>query len=636
MSTDGPRNASLSAANDHSAGTASVSARTGLARYLITRNRAWFVSLSLYAVVAALLVGSGAVHGDVVVTTGVFFILVMAIDLLYGCAGLLSFGHIGFFAIGAYTSAILGHFYQTSLLESVLAGILINGLIALGLGRVFLRLSGSYFMLGTLAFGIMVHAVLVTWYPVTGGDAGLGDLPTIQFGDLSPRTSLAIAIWLVAAALFWLTMNLSESRIGRALRAIRSDEVSAACCGVHVARLRINIFALSACYASVSGALFACYNGAVHPDSFGLSALLDVLLMLFFGGEGTIWGALIGVTLLRVLPDVSGPLQTGKILFSGVLFAIIIYLFPSGVAGTLRDWLRRRASRGVNLAAPAASTATAAATRAAAIASDTVTHSLRGQRVDAPTLRIEGVGQSFGGLRAVDDVSFNLRPASIRSLIGPNGAGKSTLLNLLSGVQPLKEGQILLGGAAIGHLRAETIARLGIARTFQHERLFAHLSIVANVMVGCERGSDGRARDILACAFALPGTLREEQTVRAQALLWLQRLALDREAEQPISVLPHGLRKLLEVARAVSAEPTILLLDETAAGLNATEKQQLKILLRQLQASGVSVLLIEHDMDFVMDISDEIVVINFGRRIAEGTPAQVREDPAVLAAYLGT
>jgi len=570
--------------------------------------------------VAALLLKAGWLYSDVIITTGIFFILVMGLDLLYGYAGQLSFGHIGFFAIGAYTVAILAKFAGFSFVGGLLAALVLNVALGFVLGRIFLRLSGSYFMLGTLAFGIMVHAVITVWSPITGGDAGLGGIPRPVLGLLPPDVEFGVIVWIVALILFWLALNLAQSRVGRAMLAVRSDEVSAACSGVNVARLKTNIFAVSAGFASISGSLFGAFNGAVHPDTFSLKALLDVLLMLFFGGEGTIWGGLLGATLMRALPDLSGPLHAGKILFSGVLFTVIIFAFPRGVAGAIAGLIARRA-RGRKSEAPPSFAPPQAAPRASGT-SDTV-------------LEIQNAGRSFGGLRAVDAVSFNVARGQIKSLIGPNGAGKSTLLNLVSGVQRLDDGRIVFEGHDLAERRSDEIARLGIQRTFQHERLFTRLSVIENVMVGCEGGSDGSAIDLLRCALALPQTLRDEARVRDEAARWLAVIGLAERADEPVAVLPHGLRKLVEVARAVAARPGLLLLDETAAGLNDVEKSSFKALIRQLQSAGVTVLLIEHDMEFVMELSDAVVVVDFGRRIAEGTPGEVRRDQAVLTAYLG-
>jgi ABC-type branched-subunit amino acid transport system ATPase component/ABC-type branched-subunit amino acid transport system permease subunit len=544
----------------------------------------------------------------------------MGIDLLYGYAGQLSFGHIGFFAIGAYGVGILAKFAGVPFLGGLVAALVLNVALGFLLGRIFLRLSGSYFMLGTLAFGIMVYAVISVWSPVTGGEAGLGGIPRPRLGLLSPDLEFGVIVWVVALVLFWLALNLAQSRVGRAMLAVRSDEVSAACSGVNVARLKTNIFALSAGFASISGSLFGAFNGAVHPHTFSLQALLDVLLMLFFGGEATVWGGLLGATLMRALPDLSGPLQAGKILFSGVLFAVIIFAFPRGVAGAIASLLARYSRRRkTNASAPA--TPADASPRAPG----------NGRAV----LEIANASRSFGGLRAVDAVSFNVTRGQIKSLIGPNGAGKSTLLNLVSGVQRPDDGRIVFEGHELSGRRSDEIARLGIQRTFQHERLFTRLSVIENVMVGCEGGSNGGAADLLRCALALPQTLRDEARVREEAARWLAVIGLAERADEPVAVLPHGLRKLVEVARAVAGRPSLLLLDETAAGLNDAEKASFKALIRRLQSAGVTVLLIEHDMEFVMELSDEVVVVDFGRRIAEGTPATVRRDPAVPTAYLG-
>jgi branched-chain amino acid transport system permease protein len=573
----------------------------------------------VYAVVAALLVKAGWLYSDVLITTGIFFILVMGIDLLYGYAGQLSFGHIGFFAIGAYGVAILAKFAGLPFLAGTAAALVLNVALGFFLGRIFLRLSGSYFMLGTLAFGIMVYAVISVWSPVTGGEAGLGGIPRPVLGLLSPDAEFGVIVWVVALVLFWLALNLAQSRVGRAMLAVRSDEVSAACSGVNVARLKTNIFAVSAGFASISGSLFGAFNGAVHPHTFSLQALLDVLLMLFFGGEGTIWGGLLGATLMRALPDLSGPLQAGKILFTGVLFTVIIFAFPRGVAGAIGTLLSRYSRRRKTNAPPLAP----------------ADASPRAPGNGSAVLEIANASRSFGGLRAVDAVSFNVTRGQIKSLIGPNGAGKSTLLNLVSGVQRPDDGRIVFEGHELSGRRSDEIARLGIQRTFQHERLFTRLTVIENVMVGCEGGSDGSAADLLRCALALPQTLRDEARVREEAARWLAVIGLADRADEPVAVLPHGLRKLVEVARAVAGRPSLLLLDETAAGLNDAEKASFKALIRRLQSAGVTVLLIEHDMAFVMELSDEVVVVDFGRRIAEGTPNEVRRDPAVLTAYLG-
>ncbi len=574
-----------------------------------------------YAAAVGLALQAGLVYGDVVVTSGIYFILVMGLDLLYGYAGLLSLGHIGFFAIGAYTVGVMAKQAAMGFYASTFIALAVDTGLGLLLGWVFLRLRGSYFLLGTLAFGLVVHAVLTVWYSVTGGDAGLGGAPRpVLFGyPLDSDRSFGALVWMVALVLFWLAINLTRSRVGRALLAIRSDEVSAASSGVHVARLRISIFAISAAYASIGGSLFAAYNGTLHPDSFSMSSLLNLLLMLFFGGEGTIWGGLLGATLLQLLPDLSGWLHNGKILFSGILFSVIIFFFPRGIAGGIERLLARGA-RGRSAALPRQPVA------------DT---DIKTSSSDRKLLIAEGVTRVFGGLLAVDGVSVEVERGRIKGLIGPNGAGKSTFLNLISGVLRSQEGRIRFDGHDLAGLRPDQIARLGLQRTFQHERLFTNMTVIENVMVGCERGSDGSIGDLVGGALASPRALADEQRARGQARAWLDRIGLSSYADAAVGDLPHGIRKLVEICRAVAARPTLLLLDETAAGLNEAEKERFKELIRGFRNRGMTIMMIEHDVDFIMTVSDEVAVMNMGRMIADGLPSAVRQAPEVLAAYLG-
>lgn len=596
-------------------------------RTLLGRNSAFMVALPLYAIFALGASWAGWIHSDVFITSAIFFILVMGMDLLYGCAGMLSFGHVGFFAIGAYSVAALSTTYGFDLWTATLGGILINIVVSYLLGRICLRLSGSYFMLGTLAFGIMVHASITVGYTVTGGDVGLGGIarPIIAGVSLSTDKSFGALAWGVAAVIFWLTLTLSGSRAGRALRAVRSDPVAAACLGVNVDRVKTNIFLLSAVYASVAGSLFAMYHGAVHPDSFSLGVLLNVLLMMFLGGEGTIWGGLIGATFISILPDISGSFAAAKDLFNGILFSVIIFLFPGGVGGAIRDGFNRRARSRRDADSFESSLAVRGDVPDLGLAPG----------ASGPALVVTDIHKAFGGVKAVDGVSFDVARGTVKGLIGPNGAGKSTMMNLISGVLPADRGSVALGTTKLAGLRPDETARIGIQRTFQHERLFSHLTVVENVMVGAERGIDGSVGSILVCALALPSTLKADAVARAEALEWLSACGLAAHAESSVESLPHGLRKLVEVARACAAKPSVLLLDETAAGLNETERAAFKQIVRKLRAAGLTTVLIEHDIDLVMELCDDICVINFGRRIADGPPAHVRSHEEVIAAYLG-
>ena len=596
------------------------------AAWRLRQARTFFVVAPIYAALAVIGVAIGWIHADVLITTGIFYILVLGLDLLYGCAGMLSFAHVGFFAVGAYAVAIGSVTHGLDPWLAALLGLAVNLVLSWLLGRICLRLSGSYFMLGTLAFGIMVHAVITVAHPLTGGDVGLGGVPRPWIGgqQLTTNMSFGALVWGLAAALFVFTLALSKSSVGRALKAVRSEPAAAESLGTDIARLKTNTFVLSAVYASAAGSLFAMYHGAVHPDSFSLGVLLNVLLMLFLGGEGSLWGGLIGATFISILPDLSGSFHAAKDFVNGVLFSLIILVFPGGVAGAITQALNRRRKRDARLVAESATLEARGALPVDPLPA-------RGERL----LAVKNIHKRFGGVHAVDGVSFDVKAGTVKGLIGPNGAGKITMMNLISGTFPPSEGEIELAGQRITGLRADEIARAGVLRTFQHEKLFAHLTVEENVMVGYERGSEGRMASLLAGGLSVCGAARHEAEARAASRAWLDAIGLGAYAASAVSELPTGLRKLVEVARACAARPRVLLLDETAAGLNDTERQAFRTIVRRLRAAGLTVVLIEHDIDLVMELSDEICVIDFGKPIADGDPDTVRNDRRVIAAYLG-
>jgi branched-chain amino acid transport system permease protein len=593
-------------------------------------NRAFYVSLGLYALFAIAGLKSGVIHSDILVRSGIFFILVMGLDLLFGLGGMLSFAHIGFFSVGAYAVAVLNATYDVDIWLAALAGTAVNVVMSYLLGRICLRLSGSYFILGTLAFGLMIHSLIVVTYPVTGGDAGLGGIsrPGIGGTTLASDLQFGALVWMIAAVLLWYALSLAHSRAGRALKAMRSDAIAVGCLGVDEARLRTNIFVLSAGFASIAGALYASYFGAVHPESFNLGVQVDVLLMLFLGGYGSIWGGLLGSTFITVLPDLNGSLSAGKELFNGLLFAVIILAFPRGLAGAIEEFAKlffpadgRVVRRSGEPARPVPNSYGVF---------DQPFKAGRG----AP-LVIGNVQKHFGGVTAVNDVSFAVAPGTVKGLIGPNGAGKSTTINLISGLTAPNSGSICLGEKVLTGLRPHEVARAGVMRTFQHERLFGDLNVIENVMVGYEQGVRGTWAELFQSTTGIGNWARQEREARRVAMAWLEALGLGKRADDAVETLPNGLRKLVEVARACASRPSVLLLDETAAGLNETERLAFREMIYLLRQAGMTIVLIEHDLELVMELSDEICVLNFGQKIADGTPQQVRSNEQVVSAYLG-
>ncbi len=556
-----------------------------------------------------ILVLTGAALGLVAVTAGYshFVIALVALttvagvglNVLLGLTGLISFGHAGFYAIGAYASAILtlrGVSFWLALPAAALIAALVGILVAVPA----MRVKGPYLAMLTIAFGFIVEHGLIEGGEVTGGQNGLvvTDSPSL-FGDpLSPAGLAVLAVLAAGASLLCFDL-LARSRLGRAMRAVRDADVAAAALGFDPVRVKTLAFAISAALTGIAGAVLPPLMLFIAPSSFPFSQSILFVLSVIVGGAGTVLGPLFGALVTVLLPEALSGLAEYRLLFFGLTTLVVLWLVPSGLVGSLARLLPRAHDETVSGGADAAP--------------------LAGKAGDAPLI-LEGLGIRFGGITAAEGVALSARRGAVTSVIGPNGAGKTTVLNMVSGFYRPSAGTIRLGERDLAGRPAHVVARAGIARTYQTTRLFGSLPVADNVALG----------------FA-PGRLwrRAGAGDRATAQALLAFVGYRGSLDRPAAELPHVDRRLVEIARALAGQPAVLLLDEPAAGLSRADTDRLATLIRRVADHGIAVVLVEHDMPLVMGISDHILVMDAGRPIARGTPAEIRRDPAVLRAYLG-
>jgi ABC-type branched-subunit amino acid transport system ATPase component/ABC-type branched-subunit amino acid transport system permease subunit len=557
---------------------------------------------ALFAAALAFTAVANSYYVFVMATLALTAITGMGLNVLLGLTGQMSFGHVAFYAIGAYGVAILTTAAKMSFWVALPLAVLLAALTGALLALPALRVRGPYLAMVTIAFGFVVEHVAVEWRGLTGGQNGIMGIPSpAVFGYSFGERGVALAAIVVAAAVLLGCWRLSNSNWGAAMRAVKDSETAAESVGLNPVAVKTAAFTLSAACAGLAGALFAPLSGFVTPSTFTFSQSILFVLVVIIGGAGTVTGPLAGAALVVLLPEVLAGLAEYRLLFFGALLLVVLWIAPEGVVGEIARFLGRRRA-----AAPPHPEREAPPARPAS----------------AVALRVEDLTIAFGGVKAATGVAFSATPASVTSLIGPNGAGKTTVLNMLGGFYRPDAGTIRLGEQALERLPAWRIARAGLARTYQTSQLFGSLSVLDNLVIAQARGRLGRA--------ALP---REEREARAEALLAFVGYRADMHARA--SDLPHVDRRHVEIARALATSPSVLLLDEPAAGLAREDKQRLARLLRRIADAGIAVVLVEHDMSVVMGISDHVVVLDAGTPIARGAPAAVQEDPAVKKAYLG-
>jgi ABC-type branched-subunit amino acid transport system ATPase component/ABC-type branched-subunit amino acid transport system permease subunit len=555
---------------------------------------------------------------NVMVVTGLNVVLVTGLNIILGWGGQISLGHAAFFGIGAYSSGVLCLRAGFSPWAAMLCGVLVTVVVALVIALPALRLRGYYFAMATLGCGLIVQTLLEEWRSVTGGASGLAGIPPLSFGPWVAGSDLHFfyIVWGFWALCQLVAIGLSWSATGRSLRALRDDDVAAEVAGVDTYGQKVGAFLVGAAAASCAGSIYAHYISFLDPPTFGVFPSVKLATMAVVGGMASAWGPLLGGAGLTVLPEYLRAYKEYDVVLFGAILGLVVMFLPDGLAGALTS-LRQRRRR-----APPAPPA----------APRTSDHVAAAPAAGGAVLELFEVGKTFGGVRALAGVTCTVRPGTVTGLIGPNGAGKTTLFNVLSGLLPPDSGQVRLDGAVLLGLAPHEITRRGVGRTFQSVRLFPQLSALDNVTVALQAPwLSGLALG----AFAALVPLRRETAMEARGRECLAMVGLAGLQDRTPVELSLDQQRRLELARALAPRPRVLLMDEPGAGLNDTELDALGTLIHAIRGAGVSVVLIEHRMDFVMGICDTIVVLDHGVKISEGRPDVVSRDPQVVAAYLG-
>lgn len=549
---------------------------------------------------------------------GIYVLLVLGFQFVFGHAGAVSLAQATFFGIGGYITGIVATHFGAGFLVTFPLSISAPVLLAVVVAVPVLKLEEHYFSLATLGIGLVVLLLAIQWSDITGGTNGLTGIPSIDLAGhvLSDRRSVLHFVWSLVLVGCLISYQLTRGLYGRAFHLMREDRVAASALGVNIAHLRFAAFVLSAAYGGAAGALMAHVIHVVSPENLDLALMVTCLTMTVIGGRTRIAGAILGAILIVFLREWFRVLENYYMIAYGVAALSVLILAPYGLVGALERLRVLLFGHSQRAYPPSASEQAPQAAPAGEY--DHI-------------LAARDVTLGFGGVRALDGVSFNLRDGEIVGLIGPNGSGKTTLLNVISGLYVCEQGQVTFRGQDITRSPAHIISRRGIARTFQHIHLVDELSALDNIALA-RAGIDGAG--LLKSITTIGGDRRLERARRI-ALAAAERLGIADVVMEPCGGLPYGTRRRVEVARAIATGPALVLLDEPAAGLNEQEQLDLAERIKTFAADGITVVVVEHNLVFLAALAERLICLDRGKVIAAGLPDAVRRDPAVIEAYLG-